>query len=220
MSDQELVDSARTGEAAALRRLYDRHAPRVYAVTRRLISDEALAEDCAQETWMRALRALDTFRGGAAFSTWLHRIAINTALAVRRNARKRTECEASLEDAYLPAVPGRTPLLRVRLEHALRALPDRMRQVLVLHDVEGFTHQQIGEMLGIEAGTSKSQLFRARSKMRERLKLHRAAAIEQLALSSIPGSGGSGGDRSRVGGILTDFDGRPSRRGLEATPAT
>jgi RNA polymerase sigma-70 factor (ECF subfamily) len=189
MSDPELIEAARGGDAAAMRVLYERHASRVFAVTRRLINDDALAEDCAQETWMRALRALETFRGGSAFSTWLHRIAINTALAVRRTARKRSEREASLEDSYLSVVPDHSALLRVRLEHALRTLPDRMRQILVLHDIEGFTHQQIGEMLGIEAGTSKSQLFRARAKMREKLRPHRASALEQLALRSSYASG-------------------------------
>jgi RNA polymerase sigma-70 factor (ECF subfamily) len=193
MSDHELIESARGGDAAAMRLLYDRHASRVYAVTRRLINDDALAEDCAQETWMRALRALDTFRGGSAFSTWLHRIAINTALAVRRTTRKRTEREASLEDSSLPIAQERSPLLRVRLEHALGSLPDRMRQILVLHDIEGFTHQQIGEMLGIEAGTSKSQLFRARAKMREKLRPHRGMAVEELALVSGYGSGKTAG---------------------------
>jgi RNA polymerase sigma-70 factor (ECF subfamily) len=176
MTEQDLIDSARQGDPAAMRLLYDRHASRVYAVTRRLISDEALAEDCAQETWMRALRALDSFRGGAAFSTWLHRIAINTALAVRRTARRRNDREVPLEASHAPPTHGRSPLLGIQLERAMRTLPDRMRQILVLHDIEGFTHEQIGAMLGIESGTSKSQLFRARSKMRDKLRPRRAGA--------------------------------------------
>jgi RNA polymerase sigma-70 factor (ECF subfamily) len=90
-------------------------------------------------------------------------------------------------------VSDRSPLLRVRLEHALGTLPDRMRQILVLHDVEGFTHQQIGEMLGIEAGTSKSQLFRARAKMRERLSPRRSHASDPMVLSSVHGSGETAG---------------------------
>src|SRR5688572_22871584 len=110
MTDRELIDSARLGDPAAMRLLYDRHASRVYAVTRRLIGDEALAEDCAQETWMRALRALDTFRGGSAFSTWLHRIAINTALAVRRAARRRNDREVPLEASHAPHSRGGSPL--------------------------------------------------------------------------------------------------------------
>src|SRR6185503_21037519 len=100
--------------------LYERHAARVYAVTRRLINDDALAEDCAQETRMRALRALDGFRGGAAFSTWLHRIAINTALAVRRSARTRSEREVPLEEYQPTAARGRSSLLSIRLERAMR----------------------------------------------------------------------------------------------------
>jgi RNA polymerase sigma-70 factor (ECF subfamily) len=176
MTDRELIDSARQGDPAAMRLLYDRHASRVYAVTRRLINDEALAEDCAQETWMRALRALDSFRGGSAFSTWLHRIAINTALAVRRTARRRDEREVPLDGTQPPPFQVGSPLLGIQLERAMRTLPDRMRQILVLHDIEGFTHQQIGELLGIESGTSKSQLFRARSKMRQQLQPRRTAA--------------------------------------------
>lgn len=195
MTDRDLVESARNGDAVATRLLYDRHAARVYAVTRRLIGDEALAEDCAQETWMRALRALDSFRGGSAFSTWLHRIAINTALAVRRSARTRSEREVPLDETNPTATPGRSPLLSIRLERAMGRLPDRMRQILVLHDVEGFTHQQIGALLGIEAGTSKSQLFRARAKMRQQLAPRRAAALEaspNLALLFQVGSGALG----------------------------
>jgi RNA polymerase sigma-70 factor (ECF subfamily) len=181
MTDRELIDSVRQGDPAAMRLLYDKHASRVYAVTRRLINDEALAEDCAQETWMRALRALDTFRGTSAFSTWLHRIAINTALAVRRSARRRDEREIPLEGTQTPPFQVGSPLLGIQLERAMRTLPDRMRQILVLHDIEGFTHQQIGEMLGIESGTSKSQLFRARSKMREQLRPRRATAAARSA---------------------------------------
>jgi RNA polymerase sigma-70 factor (ECF subfamily) len=169
MTDQELIEAVRGGDPEAARLLYDRHASRVYAVARRLTGDESLAEDCAQETWMRAFHALESYRGDARFSTWLHRIAINSALGARRQRGRREERETPLHESLPAHRREGIPLLRIRLERALRTLPERMRQVLVLHDIEGFTHQEIGELLGIDAGTSKSQLFRARARMRERL---------------------------------------------------
>lgn len=147
--------------------LYNRYAPRVYAVVRRIAGEDGLADDWAQEAWVRAFRALPGFRGDAAFSTWLHRVAVNSAL---QGKRKRSRHEVREEP--LPAVlPGpeqgrESTVLRISLERAMERLPDGMRRVLVLHDVEGFTHEEIGDMLGIAAGTSKSQLSKARAKMR------------------------------------------------------
>ena len=150
--------------------LYRRYAPRVYAVVRRIAGSDALAEDWCQEAWIRAFRALPKFRGDSAFSTWLHRVAVNSALQGKRKRKRHDSREVSLPTT----LPGRTPSspteLRLTLERAVERLPDRMRQVLVLHDVEGFTHEEIGEMLGIAAGTSKSQLFKARAKMRTMLR--------------------------------------------------
>ncbi|NIP81699.1 MAG: sigma-70 family RNA polymerase sigma factor [Gemmatimonadetes bacterium] len=170
MTEQELIRQAGRGDESAMHALYQRYAPRVYAVVRRIAGDDALAEDWAQEAWIRAFRALPRFRGDAAFSTWLHRVAVNSALQGRR-----TRSRHDTRETPLPAVlPGRGPAdpteLRITLERAMERLPDGMRQVLVLHDVEGFTHEEIGEMLGIAAGTSKSQLFKARAKMRKLLR--------------------------------------------------
>lgn len=166
MTDTELVRRAKRGEEAACRHLYRRHAPRVFAVVRRLAGDDALAEDWAQEAWIRVFRALPGFRGDAAFSTWLHRIAVNSALQGRRGRVRHDSRETPLLAHH---AAGRTDSagLRVSLERALARLPDGMRQVLVLHDVEGFTHEEIGELLDIAPGTSKSQLSKARVKMRE-----------------------------------------------------
>jgi RNA polymerase sigma-70 factor (ECF subfamily) len=122
-----------------VRALYERYSPRVYAVVRRIAADDDWAQDYEQEAWIRAIRALPTFRGEARFSTWLLRIAANS-------------------------------LLSQKLEWALDRLPERMRKVLILHDVEGYTHDEIGELLGTTAGTSKSQLSKARGKMRVLLK--------------------------------------------------
>jgi RNA polymerase sigma-70 factor (ECF subfamily) len=170
MTEQDLIRQAGRGDESAMQALYRRYAPRVYAVVRRIAGDDALADDWAQEAWIRAFRALPRFRGDAAFSTWLHRVAVNSALQGKRS-RKRHE----MHESPLPAVlPGRRPVepteLRISLERALDRLPEGMRQVLVLHDVEGFTHEEIGDMLGIAAGTSKSQLFKARGKMRDLLR--------------------------------------------------
>jgi RNA polymerase sigma-70 factor, ECF subfamily len=166
MTETELIRRAQAGEEAALRTLYRRYAPRVNAVVRRMAGDDALAEDWAQEAWMRVFRALPEFRGDSAFTTWLHRVAVNSALQGLRSRSRHDQRETVLpaERAGPPAAP---PVLRVALERAVGRLPEGMRQVLVLHDVEGFTHEEIGEMLGIAAGTSKSQLFKARAKMRE-----------------------------------------------------
>jgi RNA polymerase sigma-70 factor, ECF subfamily len=167
VNEQDCIRRAQQGDAAAIRDLYRRYAPRIYAVVRRLAGDDALAEDWAQEAWVRAFRALPTFRGDARFSTWLHRIAVNSALHGRRSRDRRAGRETALEgDAA-----GRfdDPALRVAIERALDTLPPGMRQVIVLHDVEGYTHDEIGELLGIAAGTSKSQLFKARARLRELL---------------------------------------------------
>jgi len=169
MVEIEYIDRARRGDGDAIRELYKRYSPRVYAVVRRLAGDDALAEDWAQEAWIRAIRALPNFRGDSRFSTWLHRIAVNSALHGRRWRDRRTKNEVALP----PALPihGRAEqtALRLTLEQALQELPEGMRQVLVLHDVEGYTHEDIGEMLGVTAGTSKSQLFKARARMRKLL---------------------------------------------------
>lgn len=167
MDDLQLIEHARNGDGGAVRALYQRHAARVFTVVRRLAGDDALAEDWAQEAWVRALRALPGFRGDSQFTTWLHRIAVNSALHGRRTRERRTGREEPIEAAE-PARPaeGDRTLLRMRLERAMERLPDGMRRVLVLHDVEGYTHEEIGAMLGVNPGTCKSQLFKARARMR------------------------------------------------------
>ncbi|MDT8342507.1 MAG: sigma-70 family RNA polymerase sigma factor [Longimicrobiales bacterium] len=169
MSEAQIIRRAGDGDGDAIRQLYERYAPRVYAVVRRIAGDDDLAQDYAQEAWIRAIRALPTFRGDARFSTWLHRIAVNSALQGLRKSGPRAEREEPLP-ATLPAdpAPGDT-LLQRRLEAALDRLPAGMREILILHDVEGYTHEEIGEVLGVTSGTSKSQLFKARARMREQL---------------------------------------------------
>lgn len=170
MTEFELIQRAQNGEPRAVRELYRTYAPRVYAIVKRLADDDALAEDWAQEAWVRIFRALGTFRGDARFTTWLHRIAVNSALHGRRWRDRRVRLEAPLPDVLSAQARTEEPLLRMRLEKAMQQLPERMRQVLVLHDVEGYTHEDIADFLGITAGTSKSQLFKARARMRELLR--------------------------------------------------
>lgn len=170
MGETQLIQRACQGDGRAVQALYDRYGPRVYAVVRRIAGDDESARDYAQEAWIRAIRALPTFRGDARFSTWLHRIAVNAALQAARKAEKRRRYQGPIPDDVPVAADDGDPLLEERLEAALDRLPDGMRQVLVLHDVEGYTHEEIGEAMGVTAGTSKSQLFKARAKMRELLR--------------------------------------------------
>ncbi|MEO5510197.1 MAG: sigma-70 family RNA polymerase sigma factor [Longimicrobiales bacterium] len=174
MTDQDCIRKAQDGDQAAIRELYERHSPRVYAVVRRLAGDDALAEDWAQEAWVRAIRALPGFRGDAQFSTWIHRIAVNSALHGRRWRERRTSREITLPVAHRETEEQVTradePMLRLTLQRALDRLPEGMRQIVVLHDVQGFTHEEIGSLLGIAAGTSKSQLFKARAHLRRILR--------------------------------------------------
>jgi RNA polymerase sigma-70 factor (ECF subfamily) len=175
MTDLELIRQAQEGDPAAIRVLYQRHSPRVFAVVRRLAGDDALAEDWSQEAWVRVFRALPSFRGESRFTTWLHRIAVNSALHGRRWRERRAKHETVLPPTLPNSGPSDQSVLRMKLERALEKLPDRMRQVMVLHDVEGYTHEEIAEFLGVTPGTSKSQLFKARARMREILHPNRGA---------------------------------------------
>ncbi len=169
MHEEDVIERAKAGDPDAIRSLYAMHAGRVYAVARRIAGDDATAEDWAQEAWIRAIRALPTFRSESRFSTWLHRIAVNTALHGMRSSTRRVRREKVLRlEAHQDARPAK-PLLRFELQEALDELPDGMRRILILHDVEGYTHDEIGALLGIAAGTSKSQLFKARARMRSLL---------------------------------------------------
>ena len=170
MTETELIQRAQEGDPAAIREIYRMYSPRVYAIVKRLAADEGLAEDWAQEAWVRIFRALGTFRGDSRFTTWLHRIAVNSALHGRRWRERRVRHETPMLETLPTRPQSDQTVLRIKLEKAMEQLPERMRQVLVLHDVEGYTHEDIAEFLGVTAGTSKSQLFKARARMREILR--------------------------------------------------
>lgn len=149
--------------------LYTSHCGRVYSVVRRLVGDDALAEDVSQDAWVRAFEKLHLFRGESAFGTWMHRLAVNAALNRLRRLGRRADVESSAESVSTTLPMDETVLNQRLLSGALDRLPGGYRQVLVLHDVEGLTHEEIAERLGVAVGTSKSQLHKARARMRQML---------------------------------------------------
>src|SRR2546430_2669178 len=169
--DAETADAAlaASGDGRAFERLYRTHVPRVHSLVRRMMGAEH-ADDVAQDVFVRAWTKLATFRGEAAFGTWLYRLAVNVILARRTTLgteRARLDDSAEALDA-LPGRPAR-PELALDFEEAIGRLPDGAREVFVLHDVEGYKHEEIAAMLGIVPGTSKSQLHRARMALRRHL---------------------------------------------------
>ena len=164
-SDRELAERVLAGDETAFRDLYRRHTPRLLQLALRLAGgDESDAEDVVQETWIRAAEKLDAFRWEASFGTWLHAIGVNVA---RESVRKRQRLrEEEWPDDEPPAAEPLDRLDAMDLERAIASLPAGYRTVLVLHDVEGFTHEAIAEQLGVTAGTTKSQLFWARRAIR------------------------------------------------------
>lgn len=165
------IARARAGDATALRELYDAHVDRVYRLVFRLAGDADLAQELTQDTFVRAFQRLADFRGDAAFGSWLHTIASSVALNGIRSRKRREGREAPLDDGvFALAARQAEPDLRERLRRAVAELPEGCRAVFVMHDAEGYTHEEIGSALGITAGTSKAQLSRARAKLRVALK--------------------------------------------------
>ncbi len=163
-----LITQSIAGDRSAARALYDRHARRVHRVVFRICGDEELASDLVQDVFIRAFGQLKNFRGDSAFTTWLHRIAVTTALNQMRKVKRIRNHEEALGDEDVHAAPSREadPDLKSRLHAAIDGLPEGLRLTVVLHDVEGYTHGEIGEMLGIAEGTSKARLFEARARLR------------------------------------------------------
>ena len=158
-----------TRSEQAFRRLYRRHASAVYALLLRLTAgDVTRAEDCLQDAWLRAIAGLDRFAWRSTLRTWIRGIAINCWREGWREDR-RAPLRLVEGDEPAPDLPDVSPLDVIALERAVAALPEGYRAVLVLHDVEGFTHEEIAEALGIVPGTSKSQLSRARAAVRRSL---------------------------------------------------
>jgi len=151
--------------------LYDTHVDRVYRLAYRLSGDDELAREFTQDTFVRAFERLGSFRGEARLSTWLYAITTSVVLNGLRKVKRFRRRETDLTEATGVSRPGRQaePDLKRRLAVAIDGLPDGYRTVFVMHDVEGYTHEEIGAALGIETGTSKAQLSRARARLREAL---------------------------------------------------
>lgn len=164
------IQQAIEGDERALRALWSQHAPHIDAVVKRLAGDPDLAEDIAQEVWIQIFRALPTYRGESQFGTWAHRIAVNRTLNALRRTRRLTRIETDMEEETVSVDHGGDrAMLRSVIDSATAQLSPGARTVFLMHDVEGFTHEEIARELGITPGGSKSQLFKARAKLRRLL---------------------------------------------------
>lgn len=164
------VARASAGDRRAFERLYRAHVDRVFSLCARMCGDRAAAEELTQDVFVRAWEKLTLFRGESSFATWLHRLAVNVVLNARKgDGRRRSRIDDSVED--LEMLPHATDHVgeRMDLQAAIAALPPGARRVFVLHDVQGFRHEDIAEMLGVTSGGSKAQLHRARMLLREKL---------------------------------------------------
>jgi RNA polymerase sigma-70 factor (ECF subfamily) len=167
-NEQLVIQRAIGGDEAAMRSLWSRHAPHIDAVVRRLVGDDFdLAVDIAQEVWIQIFRALPQYRGDSKFGTWAHRIAVNRTLNALRKTRRLAKIETDVDEDTASVEPdAERSLMMATIQGAASKLSPGARAVFLLHDVEGYTHEEIAERLGITSGGSKSQLFKARVKLR------------------------------------------------------
>lgn len=189
-TEAHLIERAKRGDAQAFQMLYDKHKRRVYSLCLRMTANTAEAEDLAQEAFLQLFRKIGTFRGESAFSTWLHRLSVNVVLM---HLRKKSLPVVSLEettqlDDDLPrkdfgaediALSG--SIDRLELQKAVESLPPGYRTIFVLHDVQGYEHNEIAKIAGCSVGNSKSQLHKARMKLRDLLKMNRAEKAKSRA---------------------------------------
>lgn len=170
--DRDLATRCQAGDAGAFETLYRQHAARLYTLACRMSGSTEDGEDLLQEIFLQAHRKLGSFKGDAALGTWLYRLALNHCLDYVRSRQakmdKRTD-PLDQDGAFEPVARRETPNARLDLERAIERLPPGCREAFVLHDVEGFGHKDIASMLGIAEGTSKSQVFKARQKLRAQL---------------------------------------------------
>jgi len=170
-TDRELIARCLAGDADAERALYDAHVDRIYRLVYRMAGDVDLAEDLTQDTFIRAFERLEQFRGDSSLATWLHAIAVSVTLNGIRKVKRIGLHTTDLEETPLLAAEARDipPDLRSRLFQSIDALSEKLRPVFIMHDIEGYTHEEIGTALGIPTGTSKARLFDARAKLRAAL---------------------------------------------------
>ena len=183
LGEAEAIERAKQGDAEAFQALYDRHKRRVYSLCLRMTANTAEAEDLTQEAFLQLYRKIGTFRGESAFSTWLHRLSVNVVLM---QLRKKSLPVVSLEESTQGeedtpkkdfgaediALAG--SIDRLQLQRAVESLPPGYRTIFVLHDVQGYEHNEIAKIVGCSIGNSKSQLHKARMKLRDLLKMNRA----------------------------------------------
>ena len=168
--EQARIRAAQAGDANAFRAVYEAHVGRVRALCLRLSGDAGRADELTQDVFVRVWERLTTFRGESAFSTWLHRLAVNEVLQTLRSAGRRERRVAIMAEPPETAIHGGAgPEQSMDLEEAIAALPEGCRTVFVLHDVEGMRHEEIASLTGTAVGTSKAHLFRARRLLREAL---------------------------------------------------
>jgi RNA polymerase sigma-70 factor (ECF subfamily) len=190
--DRDIVQRCRRGEPGAFEELYGRHGSRLYTVAYRMTGSAADAEDLVQDIFLQVYRRLDSYRGEAALGTWLHRLAVNACLDfVRSKQGRRQRVTDAVEDLDALEAPATGPwragaaLERLDLERAVAQLPPSYRRVFLLHDVEGLEHHEIGEALGIAEGTSKSLLFKARTRLRSLLRGREFEGAAQPARAAV-----------------------------------
>ncbi len=171
VSETQLVARVIDGDPAAQREMYESHVDRVYRLAYRLAGEDELARDFTQLTFIRAFERIGDFRGESSLATWLHTIGVSIALNGLRKVKTARNRDAPIEAASGIGNYNREaePDLKVRMKAAIDSLSEKYRTVFLMHDVEGFTHEEIGAALGIPAGTSKTRLFQGRAKLREAL---------------------------------------------------
>jgi len=174
VDERALIARAAKGDRTAARELYDAHVERVHRLAYRISGDADLADDLTQDVFVQVFRRLEQFRGESSFGTWIHRVALTVSLNAMRKVRRFQQRETVLEDALHHAQEEDEiePDLRDQLKAAIDALPDGLRAALVMHTIEGYSHAEVGEMLGIAEGTSKARVFDARARLRKALGPH------------------------------------------------
>jgi RNA polymerase sigma-70 factor (ECF subfamily) len=175
VSDFELAQSAAKGDMFAFEEIYQRHHRRVYSICLRMLQNASEAEDLTQDVFIQLYRKIGSFRGDSAFTTWLHRMTVNQVLMHFRKRVVKFEKTTEEGDTPIQIVNGtenhrKMPIVdKIALESAIKQLPDGYKNVFVLHDVEGYEHEEVARILGCSVGTSKSQLHKARLKLRKLL---------------------------------------------------
>jgi len=173
VSAGDLIARCQAGEVEAFEALYRQHAARLYTLACRMAGSAEDGEDLLQEIFLQVYRKLGSFKGDSAVGTWLYRLALNHCLDyVRSRQAKMSKLTETLDadTSFEPTARRETPIARLDLERAIELLPEGCREAFVLHDVEGFDHKEVGQLLGIAEGTSKSQVFKARMKLRASLR--------------------------------------------------